>query len=207
MERIAITRATPSPKPTSTPKPTSAPTPPAPSIFAPTPHAALAPTAPVHRNGAPVPHPLTQPTHSENVAHTAITGTDAGTNTGQGSPGARASDDNGLGGEPCGAVYFTDLHGSRYDDKIGEFMVDIRISVMFSDGRRESVILDYPFSYANEAANPWSPRNRNVPSFPTTMQTPPPSLAKNEPPLVRYVLAHSTPQGTTLLPPCGERRP
>ncbi len=99
------------------------------------------------------------------MVHTATTGAGAGTNTGPVSPGAGLGADTGLGGEPCGSVYFTDLHGSRYDYKTGAFLVDIRISVMFSDGRRESVILDYPFSYPDEATNPWSPRNRNVPSF------------------------------------------
>ena len=206
VERVSVTRFTPSPKPTPTPEPTPPPSPIAPRAPVTTPSVPIVPAAPLHLNAATELHSPAPSPPTPNVAHTA-TGTEAVANTGQGSSGARAGEDSGSGSEPCGAVYFTDLRGSRYDDKTGEFMVDVRISVTFSDGRRESVILDYPFSYANEAADPWSPRNRIIPSFPTTMQTPPPNLAKTEPPLVRYVLAHSTPQGTTLLPPCGERRP
>ena len=76
------------------------------------------------------------------------------------------------------------------------------MAVHFADGSSQSIILDYPWYYASEAANPWSDANLRDPSFPTRFQTPPPSKAWSEPPLVQYVVAHSTPNGMTLLKDC-----
>ncbi len=127
----------------------------------------------------------------------------AGTGTAVGAGGAGAapaSDDR-----PCGFVTFSDPHGSQYDSRSRGFWVDIRISVRFADGTTQSMILDYPWYYSSEAANPWSDQNLRDPNFPTRFQQPPPEKAADEPPLVQYVMAHSTADGLTLLRDCPQR--
>lgn len=126
----------------------------------------------------------------------------AGVGAGSG-PAARGNggDANNADG-PCGFVTFSDPHGSQYDPGTRGFWVDIRMSVHFADGTMQSMILDYPWYYASEAANPWSDQNLKDPSFPTRFQTPPPSKSGGEPPLVQYVMAHSAPNGMTLLRDC-----
>jgi hypothetical protein len=111
------------------------------------------------------------------------------------------------GSEPCGFVEFSDPHGSRYDPRTHGFWVDIRMSVHFPDGRTESILLDYPWYYTGEASNPWSRGNLNDPGFPTTFQAPPPDKLPNEPPLVQYVIGHSTKEGFTLLRDCPSPAP
>jgi hypothetical protein len=104
--------------------------------------------------------------------------------------------------EPCGFVTFSDPHGSQYDPRTHGFWVDIRMSVHFADGTAQSMILDYPWYYTSEAANPWSDQNVKDPSFPTRFQPPPAGKIASEPPLVQYVVAHSTEDGLTLLRDC-----
>ncbi|MGB8909159.1 MAG: hypothetical protein WCC84_10460 [Candidatus Cybelea sp.] len=104
--------------------------------------------------------------------------------------------------EPCGFVTFSNPHGSHYDPNTHGFWVDIRMAVHFSNGSSQSLMLDYPWYYSSEAANPWSDQNLRDPSFPTRFQAPPPSKTAGEPQLVQYVIAHSTPDGMTLLHDC-----
>jgi len=99
-------------------------------------------------------------------------------------------------------VEFSDPHGSRYDEKTGGYWVDVAMTVHYSDGGTESLQLDYPWFYPNAAANPWSQQNLDDPNFPTRFQSPPPNKRASEPPLVRYVIAHSTSDGLTLLKSC-----
>ena len=75
--------------------------------------------------------------------------------------------------EPCGFVTFSNPHGSHYDPSTRGFWVDIRMAVHFSDGSSQSLMLDYPWYYSSEAANPWSDQNLKDPSFPTRFQAPP----------------------------------
>ena len=106
------------------------------------------------------------------------------------------------GDEPCGFVTFSDPHGSHFDPRTRGFYVDIRMSVHFADGTSQSMILDYPWYYATEAANPWSDQNLRDPDFPMRFQGPPVGRADGEPPLVQYVAGHSTADGMTLLKEC-----
>jgi hypothetical protein len=76
------------------------------------------------------------------------------------------------------------------------------MAVHFADGSRQSLFLDYPWYYASEAANPWSSQNIKDPNFPTRFQPPPAAKVGGEPELVRYVVAHSTADGMTLLREC-----
>jgi len=197
---VTIARIEPRPRPTPTPKPKPVRT------FAAVPARSPAPLhrEPVHHAGAPhVRPPRLALTPEPAPAATAGQGAGAGAGAGAGSLGSASAPGNGGGGEqPCGVVTFSDPHGSRYDPKTGGFYVDIRLSVDFPDGHAESVLLDYPFYYATASENPWSEQNLADPDFPTRFQTPPPALAAQEPPLVRYVIAHSNPNGTTMLQEC-----
>jgi hypothetical protein len=131
-------------------------------------------------------------------------GGDSGTGSGSSGAGAGAGDGGGTGGgaQPCGFVTFSDPDGSRYDKSTGGFYVDIAMTVHFSNGGTASLVLDYPWYYASESANPWSGRNRDDPNFPTTFQQPPLEKRDAEPPLVKYVMAHTTRDGYTLLKDC-----
>jgi hypothetical protein len=106
------------------------------------------------------------------------------------------------GTEPCGFVEFSDPHGSSFDARTRGFYVDIRMQVHFADGTSQSVVLDYPWYYSSESVNPWSDQNLRDPNFPTRFQPPPSSKLESEPELVRYVIAHSTTDGMTLLRDC-----
>ncbi len=122
----------------------------------------------------------------------------ASTAAGAGGEGAAPSGDT----RPCGFVTFSDPHGSQYDSRTQGFWVDIRMAVRFSDGSSQSMILDYPWYYPSEAANPWSDQNLRDPNFPTRFQPPPSEKAAGEPPLVKFVMTHSTADGLTLLRDC-----
>lgn len=132
------------------------------------------------------------------------TATGAGTQTGAGSGSGNAGNGSGTasGNEPCGFVEFSDPHGSRFDPNSHGFYVDIKMSVHYADGSTQAVLLDYPWYYASEAANPWSAENLRDPNFPTRFQAPPSALAGSEPPIVQYVAQHSTSDGLTLLRDC-----
>ncbi|HEV3090489.1 MAG TPA: hypothetical protein VGX91_03495 [Candidatus Cybelea sp.] len=124
----------------------------------------------------------------------------AGSGSGAGARGNGG--DAASGTEPCGFVTFSDPHGSQYDARSHGFYVDIRMSVHFADGSSQTLILDYPWYYPDETSNPWSSQNAKNPDFPTRFQPPPESQLAAEPELVRYVVAHSTPDGLTLLKDC-----
>lgn len=115
---------------------------------------------------------------------------------------------NGLGGapaanEPCGYVEFVNADGvSKYDPQTGGFFVDIKMIVHFPDHSEQSVLLDYPWYYPSQAANPWSDQNLANANFPVRFQAPPPDKTASEPPLVQYVIQHSTASGLTLLKDC-----
>ncbi len=130
--------------------------------------------------------------------------TSAGNASGAGTQGSGGATG---GAPPCGYVTFSDPHGSHYDARTHGFWVDIRMSVHFADGSAQSMVLDYPWYYPSEAANPWSDRNLNDPRFPTRFQPPPSEKIADEPQLVKYVMEHSTPEGTTLLRDCPEAPP
>jgi hypothetical protein len=213
--RVTLLRVERRPPPTPTPRPLhrlgTAPHP------VPLPEGASAPRA-VHRRVAAAPP---KPPHVERprAAWRAVlggSGAGAGTRSGAGSPasggagsGAGAAGTGGggtAGSEPCGYVEFQNV-GAPRPNPAGGWDVTIEMTVHFPDGRAASTVLDYPWHYATEAADPWSPQNRADPDTPVTMQTPPPSLRASEPPLVQYVLAHTTPQGYTLLKPCPASTP
>ncbi|MBV8489996.1 MAG: hypothetical protein JO199_05635 [Candidatus Eremiobacteraeota bacterium] len=220
LERVTLARIEHRPTPSPTPKPAPPPrmhariiAATAPSIVvAPLPAGRSAQKAIVRRAGASRPRPPVV-THSKPVwdLPTGAQGAGAGAHSGAGSTGnggdatgsGTAGSGSGAGGgtEPCGFVTFSDPHGSQYDPRTGGFWVDIRLSVRYADGHSETILLDYPFYYPNEASNPWSQQNLNRP-FPTTFQLPPPDKRSSEPPIVQYVMQHTSPEGFTLLHDC-----
>ncbi len=76
------------------------------------------------------------------------------------------------------------------------------MSVHFAGGTSQSIVLDYPWYYASETANPWSDQNLKDPYFATRFQRPPPDKIAGEPALVKYVMDRSTADGMTLLRDC-----
>lgn len=136
-----------------------------------------------------------------------VTGTH-GTGTGSGGAGhgtGSGGTGNGTGGyaasdEPCGFVEFTNINTPKYSN--GAFYQDIRMTVHYGGGTTESYNLDYPFYYPSEASFPWSDQNIKNVDYPVNFQFPPASKRASEPPIVQYVMNHSTPDGVTTLKDC-----
>lgn len=110
---------------------------------------------------------------------------------GQGTGGAPAAQ------EPCGAVYFSPTGKPRIDPATGRVWEYVAVMVNFPDGSQQSVDLDYPFYYPSEAQDPFIHENLDA-----TFQFPPASEAASEPPLIQYVMKHTTAEGYTLLRDC-----
>lgn len=130
----------------------------------------------------------------------ALTGGVGNGQTGSGVSGSGA----GTGGaaaahEPCGEVDFQPTSNPIVDPATGRIWEHMEMMVHFPDGSVQSVPLDYPWYYPSREQDPFMPGNASVPA---TFQPPPPDQRANQPPLVAYVIAHSTPDGYTLLRDC-----
>jgi len=155
------------------------------------------------------PPPIAPPVAPAPVPSSAGRSAGAGTRSGAGSLGSggtgsgAATTGSGSGASagvtPCGYVNIIALQRERVG---GYTRVRVEISVRLSDGSAQIARLDYPFLYPNDVGDPFSPAHLNDPHYPVTFQTPPPELRATEPPLVQYVIAHSTPEGFTVLKPC-----
>jgi len=116
---------------------------------------------------------------------------------GQGTGGAPAAN------EPCGFVEFSPTGNPVFDRGTGRVWEYIAMTVHFPDGSQQSVDLDYPWYYPNAQADPWSDYNeKNNPNAPTPFVFPPPDKTGTEPPLVQYVIKHTTADGLTTLRDC-----
>ncbi len=113
--------------------------------------------------------------------------------TGQGTGGAAAAH------EPCGYVDFAPNNNPTIDSRTGRVWEYVSIIVHFPDGSEQSLDLDYPFYYSSQNTDPFIKGHDNIPA---TFQFPPPNQASGEPPLVQYVIAHTTSDGFTLLHEC-----
>lgn len=108
--------------------------------------------------------------------------------------------------EPCGFVEFTNISDARYN-RDGSVEQHIRLTLHYADGHVEHVKLDYPFVYPNAAAFPWSRQNIGNQNFGVAFQFPPPDKVLYEPASVKFVMAHSTPDGvSTQLPDCAPKQ-
>lgn len=125
-------------------------------------------------------------------AGTGGTGTgESGTGTGTG--GAPAAH------EPCGYVEFQPTDNPIVDKATGRMWEKIQMTVHFPDNTEQSVDLDYTWYYPSKDADPFMPENNSVPA---TFQFPPPEQRDNQPPLVQYVIQHTSPDGYTKLHDC-----
>lgn len=116
---------------------------------------------------------------------------------GQGTGGAPAAH------EPCGYVDFIATGNPTVDKSTGRVWEYIQMTVHFPDGSYQSVDLDYPWYYPNDQADPWSAYNEKInPNAPTTFQFPPSNQMPNEPPVVQYVIQHTSSDGFTKLHEC-----
>ena len=145
-------------------------------------------------------------------------GTGSGTGAGSGSgAGIGTGAGNGTGGTgagqvnaevPCGAVEFVPDDVARTIR--GTIYERIRATVQFRDGHRESAVFPYEWVYPNgEQTDPWSDTNTRLHGNDVVpAQLPPPGTdPRRFPPLIRYILNHTSVRGTTLLEECPTLRP
>jgi hypothetical protein len=230
--RISIEKARPTPRPTPratpTPRPTPPPTPP--PRVTPPPHVTPAPIRQVaaRAKGHPARH------HAGGAKKAAVTkkvttlaanpnaaGAGTGTSTGTGSGvapgvgGGANGEGNGNAGNgngavnadtPCGVPEFLPTDPPRYVN--GTAYEKVRARVTFRDGHTESVVFPYPWIYPNgEQTDPWSQTNLRKGDFDVMLQQPPPGAdTSSYPMLLRYILAHTGPDGTTNLVDCPKGR-
>ncbi len=230
--RIVLERRRPTPRPTPapTPRPTPRPTPPPivvvrPRVtIAPVPQIAAAKAAgipaPVHGGAA------AKPTHHfknfavyEELAKNrlgrsaGVAGAGAGTGVGNAIGGGANGTGAGSGtvgtgngsvnaDTPCGEVIFNVRGAPEYHN--GAATERITATVQFPDGHTETETFPYTWTYENgERDDPWSATNLPKQNLEVHLIFPPPGTDTSTfPPLIRYVLDHTRPNGTTILEPC-----
>jgi hypothetical protein len=119
--------------------------------------------------------------------------------SGSGSGGAPA------GEQPCGAVDFVSTRAAVRDPASGLYVRNgIVVVVHFPDGHTEDAKLDWPWHYRDPNFDPFHQAPGAVPML---FQFPPPEMRASEPPLVQYIMAHSTSEGGTELDACPNEPP
>lgn len=233
---VTLERATPRPTPKPTPRPTVPPTPP-PVVHvpphatpAPKPQVAAAkmagPKARTH-GGAPARHATHKTDVYAQLAKSGLgrahgiagsgqgTGVGAGSGGGEGGSGTGTGSGNGTGtvnaNTPCGVVTFNIKGAPKYLDRTTA-TENVNATVQFPDGHTETAFFPYKWVYHDaENTDPWSSTNlKNHPGddFEIVAQLPPPGTDSSDfPPLIKYILAHTGPDGRTSLPPCPNAGP
>ncbi len=225
---LVFERPAPTPRPTPPPVvhvPPHATPAPVPQIAA---AKAAGPKAPVH-GGAPS-HPVKHVNLAvyQELAHTQLGHAHGAAGTGSGAGTGAAIDgggDNGTQGTgsgavgsgtgavnantPCGDVFFLPVgEAQRNGSAIAE---RVKLEVHFPDGHVEQDQFPYRWVYQNgERDDPWSQTNvmkeRNIPDKdlpPVYLVFPPPGTdTSSYSPLVNYIIAHTRPDGSTVLLPC-----
>lgn len=195
--RVTILREVRRAVPTPTPVPLRTPVPV--KRVAPTQHqaAVIAPSA-SHRSPKAVPHHLAPVTHARsNRPIWDVAGGQTGNGPGTGVSGAGQGGDRAAQ-QPCGAVDFDSAPVFTRDPQTGLYVYnDIKMSVHFPDGTTQTIRLDWPWHYKNPQMDPFK-----QPDAPLWLQFPPKAMRAQEPPLVQYVMAHTTPEGSTELGEC-----
>jgi hypothetical protein len=106
------------------------------------------------------------------------------------------SNGSGNGATICGAVDFEATGKARYDAQHSLYeRSNIIATVYYADGSSERIPLDWTWTYANEDADPFNPSS----SAPMLFQFPPEEQRANEPEIIQYIIAHTTPAGRTNL--------
>jgi hypothetical protein len=86
----------------------------------------------------------------------------------------------------------------------------VTATVQFPDGHTETDTFPYLWTYANgEAEDPWSTTNlQHNPNEVVNLVLPPPGTdTSGYPPLIRYILDHTRPDGRTDLADCPNHTP
>ncbi|BDE07547.1 hypothetical protein WPS_28230 [Vulcanimicrobium alpinum] len=224
--RIAIETPKPTPRPTPTPKPPPKPTipPTPPPHITPPPRATVAPIqvagrakgTPARHRGGGAHHAIAKAAHGKHADPNASgsgTGSSHGTGSGNapGVGGGLGGNGAGTGGNgngavnanaPCGFVDFEPFAAPTYRD--GTAYEPIRAMVTFPDGHTETERFPYKWVYPNgEQNDPWSDTNLRRPPKEIPMQLPPPGTDTSSfPPVLQYILQHTTSDGYTNLQPC-----
>jgi hypothetical protein len=224
VDRFTVARIEKRPKPTPTPVPTPKPTP-KPQVLA---HARIVTTVQptivpktttgksahkerIKHAGAARPKPP-KISHAKPIWDIPTGGQGAGAgkkvaagSLGNGLQGTGAGDSGngeGAGESPCGSVYFQSVGNQppHLDRESGLYVYDkIRMSVHMADGSVQDIVLDYPWRYRNESGDPFLSGHNDVPMV---FQWPPKEIRTDEPPLVQYVMTHTTREGFTELNDC-----
>jgi hypothetical protein len=213
---IVLERAPPTPTPAPPPTPVPTPPPVAHVTLAPVPqraaprvaeHPAAAHAAPRLAPVVTVPAVVAAPAApgaGQALGNAPGTGAGAGNETGGGTGGTGNETVNAE--QPCGDVEFVPGEAPKYRGTTAA--ETIRATVRFPDGHTESADFPYPWIYPDAAdTDPWSPRNIANPDFPARAQLPPPGADPSRfPELIRYILNHTRPDGTTVLQDCPNPR-
>ena len=125
----------------------------------------------------------------------AQTGTNAGSLANVNGNGNGAGDaGNGSGAAICGAVDFESTGLARYDPQNGDYeRSNIIATVYYADGSSERIPLDWIWRYKSEGDDPFAS------SVPLLFQFPPEEQRSSEPPVIQYIMAHTTADGRTRL--------
>lgn len=173
----------------------------------------------VHHN---TPMPVVRATEKPSKKAVALTGSgstpapgignSSGVGTGQGSgAGSQQGPGGGTGGTgsgalnadaPCGEPVFYGLH-AQYNPKDGSFDESVRVQLRLANGETLSGDFHYPWHYASEQDNPFSPNWRGGPDDPIPAKLPPQGFDVSKEPLaVQLTLQNTLPNGTTRFEPC-----
>lgn len=227
VERFTVARIVRKPKPTPSPTPRPTPKPQVlaharivttvqPTIIPKTTSGKSAQKETIKRAGAARPKPP-KISHAKPIWDIPVgaQGAGAGKGVGAGSLGSgghgagagNSGTGSGAGEAPCGSVYFqsVNMQPPKFDRTTGFYVYDqIRMSVHMADGSVQDIVLDYPWRYKDEAGDPFIEGHSDVPMI---FQFPPKAMRPNEPPLVQYVMSHTTREGFTELSDCPSAAP
>ena len=207
-------RATPTPTPTPTPKPHPriiahakvVPVPSKAKVVVPLPAGKSAHKEKIKRLGAARPKPphivhakpiwdIAVPTGGQGAGAGTMAGAGSVGNGGNGTGAGDQGNGAGGGGAPCGAVDFIAHGDAKYNSATGFYERDeIDAIVHFEDGSSQTVPLDWTWRFKTEDLDPF--HNIDAPTF---FQFPPKEKRAGEPPLVQYIMQHSSARGSTTL--------
>jgi hypothetical protein len=128
----------------------------------------------------------------------------AGSGAGNGKNGSGAGDVNA--NTPCGEVIFNVRGAPEYHD--GAASERVSATVQFPDGHTETDTFPYRWTYAyGERDDPWSATNLKHNEDVLLVMPPPGTDTSTFPPLIKYILDHTRPNGTTVLESCPNETP
>jgi hypothetical protein len=200
---VTIARVDRRPKPK--PSPTATPTPQRPVVHRLAASGVRAHVETIKHAGARRPAPPTSrfATPLPMVVPTGGTGAGAQNGAGPGSVSSVEGNGNGTGvqgsgngGGMCGAVDFEALGDATFDPSSGLYSrSNIVATVHYADGTQDRIPLDWTWHWMSEADDPFSVDS----GAPMLFQFPPPDRRAAEPPVVQFIMQHTTAHGLTRL--------